>query len=142
MFIRIDDSISVSPQITPAQVAEAAAQGVALIVNNRPDEEEAGQPMGAEIEAAANAAGIAYRAIPVTHSGFSAHQLAAMNEALAAANGPVLAYCRSGTRSTYLWALARAQQGDAPDDLAAKAANAGYDLGGIRGMIDSLAGGR
>lgn len=142
MFRRIDDSISVSPQITPDHVAAAAAQGVTLIVNNRPEEEEAGQPTGAEIEAAALAAGLAYRAIPVTHAGFSAHQLAAMNEALEAANGPVLAYCRSGTRSTYLWALARAGQGDSPDDLAAKAAEAGYDLGAIRGMLDSLAGGR
>lgn len=142
MFIRIDDSISVSPQITPDQVRGAAAQGVTLIVNNRPEEEEAGQPSGAEIEVAAAAAGIAYRAIPVTHAGFSGHQLTAMSEALAAADGPVLAYCRSGTRSTYLWALARAQQGDAPDELATKAAAAGYDLAPIRGMLDSLAGGR
>ena len=55
MFIRIDDNISVSPQITPDQVSGAAAQGVTLIVNNRPEEEEAGQPTGAEIEAAAAA---------------------------------------------------------------------------------------
>lgn len=142
MFRRLDDSISVSAQITPDQVAEAAATGVTMIVNNRPEGEEAGQPEGAQIAAAAEAAGIGYRAIPVTHAGFSANQLDEMNAALDAAGGPVLAYCRSGTRSTYLWALARAQRGDAPDMLAEKAAVAGYDLAAIRPMLDALSGGR
>lgn len=142
MFRRLDETISVSPQITPEQVADAAAAGVTMIVNNRPDGEDAGQPGSAEIEAAATAAGIAYRAIPVTHAGFSANQLEEMNAALDAAGGPVLAYCRSGTRSTLLWALARAQRGDAPDALAAKAAAAGYDLASIRPMLDALSGGR
>ncbi|MCJ8156287.1 TIGR01244 family sulfur transferase [Sphingomonas sp. LaA6.9] len=142
MFRRIDDSFSVAPQITPDQVAAAKADGVTMIINNRPDDEEAGQTNGAEIAAAAEAAGIGYRAIPVTHAGFSANQLDEMNAALDAAGGQVLAYCRSGTRSTYLWALARAQRGDAPDMLAEKAAAAGYDLLSIRPMLDALSGGR
>lgn len=142
MFRRLDDSISVSPQITTAQVAEAAAAGVTMIINNRPEGEEPGQPEGAEIAAAAETAGIGYRAIPVTHAGFSANQLAEMNAALDAANGPVLAYCRSGTRSALLWALARAQQGDAPATLSEKAAGAGYDLSPVRAMMDALSGGR
>lgn len=142
MFRRLDDSISVSSQITPDQVAEAVAAGVTMIINNRPDGEEAGQPEGAAIAAAAAAAGVGYRAIPVTHAGFSANQVEEMNAALDAASGPVLAYCRSGTRSTYLWALARAQRGDAPDMLAAKAADAGYNLAAIRAMLDALSGGR
>lgn len=142
MFRRLDESISVSPQITTAQVAEAAAAGVTMIINNRPEGEEPGQPEGAEIAAAAKAAGIGYRAIPVTHAGFSANQLAEMNAALDAANGPVLAYCRSGTRSALLWALARAQQGDAPATLSEKAAGAGYDLSPVRAMMDALSGGR
>lgn len=142
MFRRIDDSFSVAPQITPDQVAAAKADGVTMIINNRPDDEEADQTNGAEIAAAAEAAGIGYRAIPVTHAGFSANQLDEMNAALDAAGGQVLAYCRSGTRSTYLWALARAQRGDAPDMLAEKAAAAGYDLLSIRPMLDALSGGR
>lgn len=142
MFRRIDDSISVAPQITPDQIAAAKADGVTMIINNRPDDEEAGQTNGAEIAAAAEAAGVAYRAIPVTHAGFSANQLDEMNAALDAAGGQVLAYCRSGTRSTYLWALARAQRGDSPDMLAGKAADAGYDLSSIRPMLDALSGGR
>ena len=138
MFRRLDDGISVSPQITPEQVGDAAAEGVTLIINNRPDGEEDGQPAGAEIEAAAAAAGLAYRAIPVTQAGFSANQIEAMNAALDAAGGPVLAYCRSGTRSTYLWSLAQATRGASPDALAAKAADAGYDLAPIRPMLDAL----
>ena len=142
MFRRLDDSISVSPQISPGQVADAAAAGVTMIINNRPDGEDHGQPSGAEIESAAAAAGLAYRAIPVTQAGFSGPQLDAMNAALAEAGGPVLAYCRSGTRSTNLWALARARLGESPNVLSAKAADAGYDLSAIRPMMDALAGPR
>jgi uncharacterized protein (TIGR01244 family) len=120
-------------------VAAAAAQGVTLIVNNRPEGESDDQIPGAAIEAAAHAAGLGYVAIPVTHAGFSEPQVEAMGRALAASAGPVLAYCRSGTRSTLLWALAEASRGADPGDLAAAAARAGYDLGPIRALIDMLA---
>lgn len=138
MFRTLDDGLFVSPQITTADVAEAAQLGVKLIINNRPEGEEPGQPTGDEIAAAAAEHGIGYVAIPVTHAGFSMPQLDATIDAIAAAEGPILAYCRSGTRSTLLWALARAKQGDAPDTLAGKAAEAGYDLSSIRVMLDSL----
>lgn len=138
MFRRLTDTISVAPQITPADVAEAKAQGVTLIVNNRPEGEEPGQTPGDEIAAACAEAGIEYRAIPITHAGFSANQLDEMNAALEAADGPVLAYCRSGTRSTNLWALAKAQKGAKPDDLVETAAGAGYDINGLRPMLDAL----
>jgi uncharacterized protein (TIGR01244 family) len=105
-----------------------------MIVNNRPDEEEPGQPSAAELEAAARAAGLDYRHVPVG-SGFSASQVEAMTEALEAAQGAVLAFCRSGTRSTLLWALARSQQGDAADELTRKAAAAGYDLRPIAALL-------
>ncbi len=141
MIRRIDDHVSVAPQISAEEVAAIAKAGYAEIVNNRPDDEEPGQPSGAEIAAAAEAAGIAYRAVPVTHSGFSGNQVEAMAAALTAAAGPVLAYCRSGTRSAHLWALARARMGDDPGVLTAKAAGAGYDLSGIRPMLDTLASG-
>lgn len=139
MFRKIDDTISVSPQIAPSDVADAAAQGVALVINNRPEGEEDGQPSGDAIAAASEAAGIAYAAIPVTHAGFSHAQVDAMVAALEQAQGPVLAYCRSGTRSTYLWALARAKMGDHPAVLTDKAEAAGYDLRPIRPMLDALA---
>jgi uncharacterized protein (TIGR01244 family) len=123
----LDPDTFVSGQIYPGDVAEAAAQGVATIINNRPDGEEPGQPAGAEIEAAATVAGIAYRHIPVA-GGLPAAQIDAMASALAEAPGKVLAYCKSGTRSTYLWALASAQNGKDGDMLISQAAAAGYDL--------------
>lgn len=142
MFRKINDSIYASPQIDVAQVSDAKELGVGLIINNRPEGESDDQTSGAEIEAAAKAAGIDYVAIPVTHAGFSAPQVAAMRAALDKAAGkPVLAYCRSGTRSTLLWALAEAQAGKSPDSLAASAAQAGYDLSPIRALLDSLSAG-
>ena len=132
MFRTLDDKVSVFGQIAPEDVAAAKAAGFTMIVNNRPDGEEAGQPAAAAIEAAAQAAGLAYVAIPVDHSGFSEWQVEAMASALGAAEGPLLAFCRSGTRSTYLWALASARLGEDGDILVAKASNAGYDLSAIR----------
>jgi uncharacterized protein (TIGR01244 family) len=131
MFRQLDDKMLISPQIAPEQVAEAAAQGVTMIVNNRPDGEAPDQPPGSAIAAAAQAAGIAYRHIPVA-GGFSPEQVQEMADALAASEGKVLAYCRSGTRSSYLWALARAQEGVPADEIISKAAAAGYDVGALR----------
>lgn len=138
-FREIVEGVYASPQIGLDDVELAKAMGVRLIINNRPELESPDQTPGAEIEAAARAAGIAYVAIPVTHTGFSDTQVTAMVKALDGASGPVLAYCRSGTRSTLLWALAEASKGAEPDDIAAAAAQAGYDVGPIRPLIDILA---
>jgi uncharacterized protein (TIGR01244 family) len=138
MFRKLTDNIYASPQITLEDVAEAAAMGVKLIINNRPEGESDDQVPGAEIEAAARAAGIDYVAIPVTHAGFSEPQVVAMAKALDGADGPVLAYCRSGTRSTLLWALSEASQGGDPDALTNMAAKAGYDVSPVRPLMDML----
>ncbi|MDJ0278224.1 TIGR01244 family sulfur transferase [Sphingomonas sp. 2R-10] len=135
---RIDDRISVSPQITADDVATLKAQGFTTIVNNRPEGEEAGQPTGDAIAGAAAAAGMAYHAIPITHAGFSHPQLDAMATVLGDSGGPILAYCRSGTRSCNLWALASAKTGGDPDTLVAAGGAAGYDLSGIRPTLDAL----
>jgi uncharacterized protein (TIGR01244 family) len=142
MFRQLNDHVFASPQIGLAEVAEAATMGIRLILNNRPEDESEDQTPGAEIEAAAREAGLDYVAIPVTHAGFSEWQVKAMAEALAKADGPVLAYCRSGTRSTLLWALAEASAGKSPHELTAAAAKAGYDLTPIRAMLDMLAVGK
>ena len=142
MFRKIDDQFLASPQIAVDDIAEARAMGVTTIINNRPDGEEPSEPQGAEIEAAAHAVGLGYVAIPVTHAGFSGPQIAAMADTLATATGPVLAYCRSGTRSTLLWALARAQLGDDKATLQTKAAAGGYDLSSIEPLIDIVASNR
>ncbi|MBU6252220.1 MAG: TIGR01244 family phosphatase [Alphaproteobacteria bacterium] len=138
MFRTLTNDIFVAPQIGVDAVAEAKDLGVALIINNRPEGESDDQVPGAQIEAAARAAGIAYVAIPITHSGFSEPQVHAMVEALSGAKGKVLAYCRSGTRSTLLWALAESAQGGDPDALTNMAAKAGYDVSPVRPLMDML----
>ena len=142
MFRQLTKSLYVSPQITLDQVEEAKALGVTVIINNRPEDEEPGQTNGAEVEAAARAAGIAYAAVPVAHGGFAPWQLDGMAAALEqAGEGKVLAYCRSGTRSTLLWALTRARAGDHPAALTEQAASAGYDVTPVRQIMDALAAG-
>jgi uncharacterized protein (TIGR01244 family) len=138
-FRRLTENVFVSPQLALDDVAAAAATGVSMIVNNRPDGEEPAAPQGDDIAAAAAAAGLNYIAIPIGHSGFSEPQVDALIAALEQAEGPILAYCRSGTRSTLLWALAAAKQGEAPDAIARTAAQAGYDVSPIRPVIDMLA---
>lgn len=138
MFRSLTADVYASPQIGLTEVAEAARMGVKLIINNRPEGESDDQTSGTDIEAAARAAGMDYIAIPITHSGFSEPQVKAMVEALEGAEGPVLAYCRSGTRSTLLWALAEASQGGDPDALTNMAAKAGYDVSPIRPLMDML----
>lgn len=142
MFRQLTPRIFASPQIDTAQVAEAAAQGIKLIINNRPEGESDDQTPGDEIAAAAKAAGLAYVAIPVTHAGFSEPQVKAMAAALASTDAPVLAYCRSGTRSTLLWALAEAARGESPAALTDAAAAAGYDVAPVRALMDMLAQGK
>ena len=141
-FRRLSPSMLASPQITVADVAAARDEGVTLIVNNRPEGESPDQTPGAEIEAAARAAGIDYLAIPITHAGFSHPQVARLAEALERAEGQVLGYCRSGTRSTLLWALAQASRGEDPEALTAAAASAGYDVLSVRPAMDALAAAR
>lgn len=132
---RLDDKTLVAPrQITAADIPTLASAGVTLIVNNRPDGEEPGQPSSAELEAAASTAGLEYRHIPVA-GGFNLDDVLAMAEALETAEGQVLVFCRSGTRSTFLWALARSERGAPADELAARAAAAGYDLAPIAAYL-------
>jgi uncharacterized protein (TIGR01244 family) len=129
---KLDATIWVAGQIRPEEMPEIAARGIRTIVNNRPDGEEPGQPSSREIEAAARAAGLDYRWIPVAHV-LRPDQIEEMADALS--GGPALAFCRSGTRSTYLWALARARAGVGADTLLRQAADAGYDLTPIRSLL-------
>lgn len=136
---RLTDHFSASPQITAADVAAAKAAGFGFIVNNRPEGESPDQTAGEDIEAACLEAGLGYCAIPIDHSGFSAEQVAALS-ALMVSPRPILAYCRSGTRSTMLWALASASRGDAPDSLIDQALAAGYDVRALRPAMEQLRG--
>lgn len=137
-FIPLNGDFSVAPQITKDDILRAAGEGYALIVNNRPDGEMIGQPTSAEIEAAAEAAGLSYVYIPVDGRGISPGHISALKSALENAGGKALAYCRSGTRSTILRAYLLAAEGVAADEIIAEAAAAGYDISGQRPALDAL----
>ncbi|HEY3814218.1 MAG TPA: TIGR01244 family sulfur transferase [Caulobacteraceae bacterium] len=127
-FHKVTDGFWVSPQLEVEDVTAAAAQGFRMILNNRPDGEDPDQPSGAEIEAAALAAGLAYAAVPIRgRPGPS--QIVAAGQALEISDGPVLAYCRSGMRSIATWALVQSGSGAmSRADLVGLARDAGYDL--------------
>ncbi|THD64807.1 TIGR01244 family sulfur transferase [Phenylobacterium sp.] len=132
-FRRVTDDLSVAPQIGVADVAEAKAQGFTTIINNRPDGEDPAQPPGAAIEAAAKAAGLAYVHIPVRGAPGPA-EVEAVRAAVEQADGPVLAFCRSGTRSITTWSIGQAQSGArSRGELVSLGREAGYDLSGVLG---------
>ena len=106
--VRHDERLSVAPQLTKEDVAAAAAQGFRLLICNRPDGEAEGQPDAASLAAEAHRHGLAFIHIPVVGTSIDASAVDAFHAAIAAADGPVLAFCRSGTRSKMLWALGEA----------------------------------
>jgi uncharacterized protein (TIGR01244 family) len=124
----VTQHFSVAPQITPDEVGAAAAQGFRMIINNRPDGEAPDQPTNSQMKAAAEKAGLSYIHIPIV--GRPTPDLAwAVHEATLTVDGPVLAFCRSGTRSITAWAMGEAASGaKSPDELVKLAAAAGYDL--------------
>jgi uncharacterized protein (TIGR01244 family) len=124
---RINDRISVSGQIQPEDVAALKEAGFTTIINNRPEGESPDQPAGAEIEAAAQAAGLSYHAIPLGRDGVTPQMVDETRKALEESQGPVFAFCRSGTRSTTLWALSQAGTMDA-GEIIRQAGEAGYDM--------------
>ena len=106
---QVADDVCVAPQLAPESMAEAARAGFKSVINNRPDHEHGpGQPTSAEIEAAARAAGLEYRHLPVDGAYQSPQEIAAFAKLLAELPRPILAFCRSGARSTKLFMAATA----------------------------------
>lgn len=135
MHRQLDERTLVSGQIQPGDVSALRELGVTLIVNNRPDFEDAGQPEGDDIEAAAKAAGIDYRHVPIAR-GLGPSDIEAMREALnSAGDGKVFAFCRSGNRSALAWAVARSEDGVPSAELNRMANEAGFDLGPVAHLI-------
>ncbi len=134
MAHQLDEQTLVAGQIAPADVAALMQQGVTMIVNNRPDGEDAGQPLSADIEQAAEAAGIAYRFLPIRR-GPGPAEVEEMRAALQSCEGKMLAFCRSGTRSTFAWALARREDGVDREEIERCAAAAGFDLGPVAHLL-------
>lgn len=132
---KISHNLSVSPQITPADFAELRMAGFRSVICNRPDGEGADQPTFAEIEKAAEAAGLEARYIPIVSGKVSDADAVTFDTALQELPGPVLAYCRTGTRSTTLWALAEGARGTALPDILKSTKSAGYDMSGVARRI-------
>jgi sulfide:quinone oxidoreductase len=132
---KISHNLSVSPQITPADFAELRMAGFRSVICNRPDGEGADQPTFAEIEKAAEAAGLEARYIPIVSGKVSDADAVTFDTALQELRGPVLAYCRTGTRSTTLWALAEGARGTALPDILKATKSAGYDMSGVARRI-------
>jgi uncharacterized protein (TIGR01244 family) len=132
---QLDERTLISSQIAPGEVAGLAAKGVTLLVNNRPDGEDPGQPLAAEIEAAAEAAGVGYRHIPISR-GMGPSDVDSMREAISAVgHGKMLAFCRSGNRSALVWAVARAEDGVPVEELQRCAEGAGIDLAPVAHLL-------
>jgi len=131
---RINDDVSVAPQISPDDMPALKAAGFTTVINNRPDGEAPDQPTSAEMQAAAEAAGLSYHFIPLGREGVSPEMIEEERAALEGSDGPVLCYCRSGTRSTTLWALSQAGKLPA-QEIVAQAAHAGYEMSHLLGYL-------
>jgi len=135
MHRQLDEKTLVNGQIRPEDVPELKLLGVTLIVNNRPDGEDIGQPESDDIEAAAKAAGIDYRHVPIVR-GMGPSDVEAMREAMhAAGDGKLFAFCRSGNRSTLAWAVAKSEDGVSREELDRCANEAGFDLGPVSHLL-------
>jgi uncharacterized protein (TIGR01244 family) len=135
MIRQLDDKTLVSGQIAPHEVAGLAQQGVTMLVNNRPDGEEAGQPLAGEIEQAAAAAGISYRFVPIIR-GIGPADVEEMQKALReTGDGKLLAFCRSGTRSALACALAHREEGASTEAVVQSLNQAGFDHSPIAHLL-------
>ncbi|HEX7929501.1 MAG TPA: TIGR01244 family sulfur transferase [Sphingomicrobium sp.] len=131
---QLDDKVLVSGQVRPEDVAALVGEGVTMLVNNRPDGEEPDQPLGMDIEEAARAAGIEYRSIPIIR-GIGPADADAMQEAIKATRGKMLAFCRTGTRSSLAWALAMNDEGMPREEIERHLASVGVDATPIAHLL-------
>lgn len=134
----LTDSYAVSPQITPEDIAGIAAAGFTTVICNRPDGEIPPDLRAAEIRTAVEAAGLSFVLNPVIGGAITMDNVTTQGAAIAAARGPVLAYCASGNRSSIVWALSQA--GKMPTaELIQRPAQYGYMLEAFRPTLESLA---
>jgi len=135
MIRQLDDTVMVSGQVAPNEIAGLAEQGFTVLVNNRPDGEEPAQPLAGEIEEAAAAAGISYHFVPIMR-GIGPADVEVMQQALRQAEGgKLLAFCRSGTRSALAIALAKRDAGESAEDVQRCLTDAGFDPGPIAHLL-------
>ncbi|CAG4897095.1 TIGR01244 family sulfur transferase [Paraburkholderia gardini] len=134
---KLAPNLSISPQLSIADIGEAKARGFLSVIVNRPDAEEPGQPTVAEMREAARAAGLGFAAIPVLPGKATIEDAAKFSSALETLDGPVIAYCRTGVRAATLWALSVGASME-PDELLQRITAVGYDLSGLRPRLEAL----
>jgi uncharacterized protein (TIGR01244 family) len=135
---QISDKLHVRPQLTAEDIRRAKSQGFAAIINNRPDGEEPGQPSAAENRSIAEGEQLAYTHIPVTAEQIGESQVRAFQQALSQADGPVLAHCKTGTRSATLFAIGEVLDGRmGKDQVIAFGQAVGVDLSGAVKWLDA-----
>jgi uncharacterized protein (TIGR01244 family) len=135
---RITPEYSVAAQIAVSDVGEIAAAGFKSLICNRPDGEIESDLYAQVMEAEALKHGLEFTNNPISNSGMTMDNLASQADAISSANGPVFAYCRSGTRCTICWAFINA--GHKPiSDIVELAASAGYDLSKLRPQLEAMA---
>lgn len=135
---KISAEFSVSPQIAPDDAALIKAAGFVSVINNRPDGEQVDQVQAVVIAEQLAEAGLNYAHQPVVAGQISDADIAEFRQLFDTAEKPLLAFCRTGTRCTMLWALANAADSNI-DELIAQAAAAGYDISGLRARMEQQA---
>ena len=130
--VTVTEKLAVSPQPKLSDFQELKRLGFTTIVNNRPDGEDPNQLGSAAEEAAARAAGLGYVHIPVTSTGMTEDDARLLKETIEQAPGPVVAHCRSGARSFYLWVLSGDLDSLSDEELLAKARELGVDTNAAR----------
>lgn len=139
-LLAVDDRVSVSGQLDPADMAEIAGAGFTAVVNNRPDGEAFfGQPKTAELRAAAEAAGLQFLDLPFSSPRATPEQVRALADLLASGDVRVVAFCKSGMRSALLWGAASLANGRSLDEVLQGARRAGQELGGVADLMTGLA---
>lgn len=133
-LVEVTDTFTVSPQLQPGDMSELANAGFRTVICNRPDGEEPGQPAAAAMREAAEGAGMAFHHIPVSGGAFPSEALIAFRQVREEADGKVIAFCRTGTRSITLDALANIENLSANERIE-RAKRAGYDLSGLRDRL-------
>ena len=131
---QVDETFAVAPQFQPEDMPQIAKRGFVAIICNRPDGEEPGQPDAATMRKAAEDAGLAFHHLPITGGQFTEPSIAAFRAVRWGTEGPILAYCRTGTRSISLEMLANPRTLSAAERLQ-RAQAAGYDLTGLQDRL-------
>lgn len=136
---QITETYFVAPQIDPSAMTALADAGFTAVIDNRPDLEIPPSHHASVMQSAAEAAGLSFVYLPITHDTMTPDALSAQRDAIGAAGGKVLAYCASGTRCTVIWAMAEARDGEmSVDAILAAAAEGGYQLSQLRPQLASL----